>query len=129
MSRLLISEAAMGVMGLIGSMIAPRPKRAMEEIEAVCLFGMSCGLMVLVGGIGIDSGLLIGAGGGFTLLNSVLLGWLMRAERDDEDEDDGEGGGGPKRPIDWDRFDRMRKGWDRPGGGGAEQRDEELIEA
>ena len=43
-------------------------------------------------------------------------GWWLRGRRDDGGDDDGGGGtprpGGP--PIDWDEFDRLRGGWDRP---------------
>ena len=45
-------------------------------------------------------------------------GWWLRARGDGGDDGGGGGGGGDEPdgppPIDWDEFDRVRGGWDRP---------------
>jgi len=82
-------------------------------ITAACYGG---GFAVIAAGAGdLLGSLLIVAG----IETSCLAAWLVRAARgDDGGGDDGGGGGGgggrgPKLPppIDWEEFDRVRRGW------------------
>lgn len=49
---------------------------------------------------------------GGAVIAAAEAGWWLRSSRDDGRGDGGQETGGP--PLDWDEFDRARRGWDRP---------------
>jgi hypothetical protein len=100
---------------------APAPSTHRRAARA--LLGLTAGcyaagtLVVVAAGSDVVGSLLILAG----IETSCLAAWLVRGARggDDGGDDGGGGGGGGGRgprvppPIDWDAFDRARRGWDR----------------
>jgi hypothetical protein len=110
----LLVKAAMGAVVLASiwwAFFGPPPTR--KDVGTARLWGVTSGILYLTGVYALFASrgvapLLVG--GGFLAL--CLAFWHARG-------DDGGGGGGwddddGDGPIDWDRFDRARRDWDRP---------------
>lgn len=113
----LLAKAAMGAFLLASiwwAIFGPPPDR--RDMGTARLWGMTSGILCLAGTYAIFdqraiAPLLVGAG----VIALCLAFWNARG-------DDGGGGGGGgwddgddgDGPIDWDRFDRERRDWDRP---------------
>src|SRR3954471_22571027 len=100
---------------LAGVLVAPAPRRCRSR-EAValgavgCVFYLAAGALALAGR-NVIATLLVCAG--IAILAGA--GWLARGmddhwRRDDDGDDDLD----PVGPVDWDEFDHLRAGWDRP---------------
>ena len=109
----LLMKAAMGAFLLASiwwAFLGPPPDR--RDLGTAKLWGATAGILYLAGAYALAfgrAGAVILVGGGVLAL--CLAFWHARG-------DDGGGGGGDDDdgdpPIDWDRFDRARRDWDRP---------------
>jgi hypothetical protein len=110
----LLAKAAMGAFLLASiwwAFFGPPPDR--RDMGTARLWGVTSGILYLAGVYALFDNrgiapLLVGAG----VIALCLAFWHARGDDGGgggwDDDDDGDG------PIDWDRFDRARRDWDRP---------------
>jgi len=110
----LLAKAAMGAFLLASiwcAFFGPPPDR--KDLGTAKLWAVTAAVLYLTGIYALVSGhglapVLVGAG----VLALCLAFWHSRGDDGGgggwDDDDDGDG------PIDWDRFDRERRDWDRP---------------
>ena len=110
----LLAKAAMGAFLLASiwwAFFGPPPDR--RDMGSARLWGLTSGILYIAGVYALFdhrgiAPLLVGAG----IVALCLAFWHARGDDGGgggwDDDDDGDG------PIDWDRFDRARRDWDRP---------------
>jgi hypothetical protein len=123
MSPLTIVRLVIAVLLTVAVILAARvraPRRPAARRDVRRLLGGALGLelsgaLALLGGRPLLATVVLAGG----VATTAFVGWLSRGgRRDDPGGEPGSGGGGgrlpplpPIGPIDWERFDRERRGW------------------
>jgi len=107
------AAAALLVVSIWRALYGPPPEQ--RSVVFARLWAVIAGTLYLAGVFALADG----RNGAWLLLIAGVVALCMAFwhARGDDEEDGGDGGHGPgddTGPIDWDRFDRARREWDRP---------------